>query len=131
MNFQLIVFLLTMFSKASAYTLKISSKTGGAFGVGRLRKFGSHTHILTPSRQLAFKIGIFAATSVAGYAYSVGPRSSTSLSAFCEGAATAADKFDGTDMYPPISHYFKGMLKVSDVHSIAYSLYGNPNGKPG
>eukprot|EP00596_Hydrurales_sp_CCMP1899_P010618 CAMPEP_0119036206 /NCGR_PEP_ID=MMETSP1177-20130426/3739_1 /TAXON_ID=2985 /ORGANISM="Ochromonas sp, Strain CCMP1899" /LENGTH=317 /DNA_ID=CAMNT_0006995663 /DNA_START=309 /DNA_END=1262 /DNA_ORIENTATION=+ len=33
-------------------------------------------------------------------------------------------------MYPPIQPYDKGMLKVSGIHTIAYSLYGNPTGKP-
>ena len=48
----------------------------------------------------------------------------------CEGAATSADKFEGTKFYPPITAYKNGMLKVSNVHTIAYSEYGNPNGKP-
>lgn len=52
------------------------------------------------------------------------------LAASCEGAATEADKFEGTAMYPAIKHFFKGMLKVSELHSISYSIYGNPNGKP-
>ena len=29
-------------------------------------------------------------------------------------------------MYPPIVAHTKGTLKVSDTHTIAYSLYGNP-----
>jgi len=40
------------------------------------------------------------------------------------------DKFANTAMYPPIAPYEKGMLKVSNVHTIAYSVYGNPKGKP-
>ena len=40
------------------------------------------------------------------------------------------DKFANTAMYPPITPYEKGMLKVSNVHTIAYSVYGNPKGKP-
>lgn len=40
------------------------------------------------------------------------------------------DKFAHTAFYPPIQPYEKGMLKVSDIHTIAYSVYGNPKGKP-
>ena len=40
------------------------------------------------------------------------------------------DAFAETAMYPPIKAYFKGSLKVSGVHTIAYSMYGNPEGKP-
>ena len=31
-------------------------------------------------------------------------------------------------MFPPIKAYKEGMLEVSPVHTIAYSLYGNPAG---
>lgn len=40
------------------------------------------------------------------------------------------DKYAHTAYFPPIQPYEKGMLKVSDIHTIAYSVYGNPNGKP-
>jgi hypothetical protein len=40
------------------------------------------------------------------------------------------DPLHDTAMYPPIQPYEKGMLKVSDIHTIAYSVYGNPDGKP-
>jgi proline iminopeptidase len=57
---------------------------------------------------------------------------STSSSTQCEGAETkdGQDPFANTKLYPPIKAYESGMLRVSDVHCIAYSLYGNPNGKP-
>jgi hypothetical protein len=41
-----------------------------------------------------------------------------------------SDKFSKTAFFPPIAAYEKGMLKVSDIHTIAYSVYGNPKGKP-
>ena len=41
-----------------------------------------------------------------------------------------SDKFAGTAMYPPITAYDKGFLKVDKTHTIAYSQYGNPVGKP-
>src|SRR4051812_32096160 len=46
------------------------------------------------------------------------------------GTACEEDKFAKTLFFPPIVAYEKGMLKVSDIHTIAYSCYGNPNGKP-
>ena len=49
--------------------------------------------------------------------------------ALCEGSEDK-DKFSATALYPEIEPYQKGTLKVSDVHTIAYALYGNPNGKP-
>ncbi len=57
---------------------------------------------------------------------------STSSSAQCEGAETngSADPFANTKLFPPIKAYETGMLRVSDIHRISYSLYGNPNGKP-
>jgi len=44
--------------------------------------------------------------------------------------AKPVDKFAKTAFFPKIQPYEKGLLKVSDIHSIAYSVYGNPNGKP-
>ena len=40
------------------------------------------------------------------------------------------DPFADTALYPAIEAYDEGLLKVSNIHSIAYSVYGNPNGKP-
>ena len=72
---------------------------------------------------------------------------SSRLFASCEGAPTGfltrsvtysptylhtnnvgQDKFADTKLYPPIEPFEKGLLKVSDIHSIAYSVYGNKNG---
>jgi proline iminopeptidase len=41
-----------------------------------------------------------------------------------------SDKFANSAFYPPIEFYEKNSLKVSDIHTISYTLYGNPNGKP-
>ena len=38
--------------------------------------------------------------------------------------------FDFVRRYPKIDAYEKGTLKVSEIHTVAYSLYGNPKGKP-
>jgi hypothetical protein len=32
--------------------------------------------------------------------------------------------------YPQSEPYFKKLLKVSDIHSVYYAVYGNPEGKP-
>lgn len=40
------------------------------------------------------------------------------------------DTYKDTAFYPPIKPFKSAMLKVSDIHTIAYFLYGNPNGKP-
>lgn len=32
--------------------------------------------------------------------------------------------------YPVSKPYFSKLLKVSDIHSVHYEVYGNPNGKP-
>jgi hypothetical protein len=45
-------------------------------------------------------------------------------------AAVAVDPFANSALYPPIKAFEKGTLKVSDIHTIAYSQYGNPEGKP-
>lgn len=35
-----------------------------------------------------------------------------------------------TGLYPPIKPFATKQIKVSDLHTVSYSLYGNPNGKP-
>lgn len=53
----------------------------------------------------------------------VGVTSATALlsaSSCSEGAATKADSFSGTNFFPPASPIEKGMLAVSDIHTIAY-----------
>lgn len=47
----------------------------------------------------------------------------------CEGSEEG-DKFNNTAFYPLAEPYEEGLLKVSEIHTIAYSIYGNPNGKP-
>jgi proline iminopeptidase len=49
--------------------------------------------------------------------------------AYAEGAQTATDKTSGS-FFPEIRPYHEEMVKVSDVHTIYYAVYGNPNGKP-
>jgi hypothetical protein len=33
-------------------------------------------------------------------------------------------------LYPPLKPYQEGFLKVSSEHTVYYSVFGNPNGKP-
>ena len=40
------------------------------------------------------------------------------------------DEYKNTALYPIIRPYETGFLQVSKLHKIAYSLYGNPKGKP-
>lgn len=40
------------------------------------------------------------------------------------------DPLSATALYPPLQPFHKGQLKVSPIHTIAYSEYGNPKGKP-
>jgi len=40
------------------------------------------------------------------------------------------DPYADTLLFPPIQPYNTGMLEVSDIHSLAYSVYGDPKGKP-
>ena len=44
--------------------------------------------------------------------------------------STIVDSWAHTKLYPPITAYKTGELKVSDIHTIHYEIYGNPNGKP-
>lgn len=73
-------------------------------------------------------LGAFAFTAATGYLNKGWNSNSCIVSkrAYCE----KADKFEGTAFYPPLKHFKKELLRVSDVHSISYSLYGNPAGKP-
>ncbi len=43
-------------------------------------------------------------------------------------AATVDDRLQ--DLYPPLGPYESGYLPVSDGHSLAYELCGNPHGRP-
>jgi hypothetical protein len=54
---------------------------------------------------------------------------SYALSSHTASCEDGHDKFAGTAFYPMIEPFKKGMLRVSDLHTIAYSQYGNPNGK--
>lgn len=71
-------------------------------------------------------IGIFAILSgVAFKSYS-----SENKVSLCSSNGSIADKYADTSLYPPIKPYKEGMIKASQFHNIAYSLYGNPRGKP-
>lgn len=76
-----------------------------------------------------FSAGALAAASATAFALSMSSSSSSACSGGGEGSS-GGDKFQGTALYPALAPYEKATLKVSPVHTIAYSQYGNPNGKP-
>lgn len=43
---------------------------------------------------------------------------------------SSKDEYSHTHLYPPIKPLKSYMMKVSDLHTIAYRTYGNPKGKP-
>ena len=45
-------------------------------------------------------------------------------------SAAGEDKFAGTALYPPSPPLEEGMLRVSELHSLYYAVYGSPEGKP-
>lgn len=55
-----------------------------------------------------------------------------SLTALFSTTPTLCEKEDhkAGELYPPIQPYLSKLLKVSELHSINYEVYGNPNGKP-
>jgi hypothetical protein len=66
--------------------------------------------------------------TTAGFALKKDKINRNFVTALCE--QSQVDKFAGTSLYPPIQPREKRRLRVSDKHTIAYSLYGNPKGKP-
>mgnify|MGYP003348893968 CR=1 FL=1 len=40
------------------------------------------------------------------------------------------DKYANTLLYPKIKPFVTDYIKVSDIHTLGYSIYGNKNGKP-
>lgn len=101
------------------------SKTRFAPQLVQSSRFSSNRRQVSMGYNFPWKSALLIASGIAaGAAYS------TSSPSYCEGKETAAtDRFANTALYPPIKPYFKGSLKVSDIHTIAYSQYGNPNGK--
>jgi hypothetical protein len=79
-------------------------------------------------RSRPYTSGVPSLLTIAGVATALTAAMSSSSSA--EALTDNEDSFAKTALYPPIKAYNSGMLKVSDLHSIYYSEYGNPNGKP-
>jgi hypothetical protein len=73
----------------------------------------------------SFAIGIALATSL----YIQNNYDHNALKVECK-SSEATDEELRTDFYPEIRPYQSGRLSVSKIHTIAYSVYGNPNGKP-
>jgi len=109
------------------------AKISHAFGLrGALRSHARRSYAAGTSgggagiSPRAMRLGALGAAAAAGMAYS----SSSSSASFAEGTPTGQDKFATTKLFPPIEPYDRSTLKVSDIHTIAYTEYGNPKGKP-
>jgi proline iminopeptidase len=90
-------------------------------GGGRQYYRGTHTQQGRNSR--LFLLG--GAAMTAGLAYG---QSKAHLSASAEGSESAG--FMDTALYKPTKAIQLGKIKVSDIHTIAFTVYGNPQGKP-
>ncbi len=76
-------------------------------------------------RRYSFAFGIALATSL----YMQNNHDDNSFKVECKGSG-AEDEELRSDFYPEIHAYQSGSLQVSEIHTIAYFVYGNPNGKP-
>jgi hypothetical protein len=95
----------------------------GPAGIQRL-------HSIRASNGHQFKLNLHILGLAAGMATAA--YMSTQLKAAgCEAEmkSDVVDAYAHTALFPPIKPYEKGMLRVSNIHSIAYSVYGNPSGK--
>lgn len=132
--FAFIIYLIIMFSRlstafrsSSKQFYNLSTKQIQQFVKNPVRTFASSSSSFAFKRRLYHftrnaKAVVFATAMGGILAYS-----STQAISLSEGFE---DRFESTALFPPISAYEKGMLQVSEIHSIAYSIYGNPKGKP-
>jgi proline iminopeptidase len=77
----------------------------------------------------------FGVRSVSGWSLdalsSTATASATRLNTFfSDEEITMPDKYLTTALYPPIEPYKRNTIQVSELHRVAYSLYGNQHGKP-
>lgn len=89
----------------------------------RLRELSQYRGGYSSENNASYAIG--AAILAAGFT-----TAASSTISHAEAVTDSEDKFKHTKLFPAIQAYNKGMLRVSDIHCIAYSEYGNPNGKP-
>jgi len=65
------------------------------------------------------------AAGIAAFAFSGSASSEGS-----ESDGKGIDKFARTKLFPPLAPYDKQYIKVSDIHTVHFTQYGNPKGKP-
>lgn len=94
-----------------------------AAGNGGGRQYHGGSHARQGSSSRLFLLG--GAAMTAGVAYG---QNKAHLSASAEGAEGAG--FLDTALYKPTKPIQTGKVKVSDIHTIAFTVYGNPQGKP-
>lgn len=75
-----------------------------------------------------------AAAPVAGLVAAIGAMAySSTESVYAEAEEVqlgSKDPWAHTALYPQVAAHRSGSLQVSDLHSISYEVYGNPEGKP-
>lgn len=106
-----------------------------ALSVGRIGSRSLSSMVTESSRHRAgagasnsnsrlFLLGGAAVTAGAAYSY----ENRAQLSAGAEGAENGG--FADTALYKQTAPIQTGQIKVSDIHTIAFTVYGNPDGKP-
>lgn len=114
MSFHMCSRFLTRFNSRRSIAVRLFSYSVSTTKVTRI--------FSTFSKRIAGLAGILSVGLAASYTHS-------GYITNCE-SSEKDDAFAGTSAYPAIEPYQKGMLMVSDIHTIAYSVYGNPKGKP-
>lgn len=89
----------------------------------RLRELSQYRGGYSSENNASYAIG--AAILAAGFT-----TDASSTMSHAEAVTDSEDKFKHTKLLPAIQAYNRGMLRVSDIHCIAFCEFGNPNGKP-
>ena len=127
----LVVMLASAFSSSLRRAQVVPRVTGARFMGGKASS--SAFQVSSKTRRRATAIGTIlvsmAAADLAQSSLQSSRGSSRGLAA-CAAEAGGADRWAASALFPAIMPYEQGMLKVSDIHTIAYFVYGNPTGKP-
>jgi proline iminopeptidase len=112
-------------SKVARSLLRSQSSANVAF-LRQARSVSSFPYSSSNSFHIKTTLGLSLATAISAACFL--STNTTSASIACD--ASSSDPFAGTAMYPSIDPFNSGLLKVSEIHTIAYEEYGNPKGKP-
>jgi hypothetical protein len=116
-----------MFS-ANSFRQRFSSSVRSIFRSSQSRNLYANCRHVASSKRFISNKGLLLSL-LGGFAlHQVTSGQRLVSSAACEDKPK--DAFAGTAFYPPIEPFHKGFLKVSDIHTIAYTMYGDPDGKP-